>query len=41
MKVELIIPKLDNDKSDNSAVIEFAIKTMCALYGGATVYDAA
>ncbi|EBA18418.1 hypothetical protein RSK20926_11884 [Roseobacter sp. SK209-2-6] len=40
MKVELIIPALDNDGSDNSAVIEAAIKSFCKLYGGATVYEA-
>ncbi|MGH1415361.1 MAG: molybdenum cofactor biosynthesis protein MoaE [Pelagimonas sp.] len=41
MKVELIIPAQDNDGSDNSAIITAAIKDMCQLYGGATVYDAA
>jgi hypothetical protein len=40
MKVELIIPKLDNDGSDNSKVIESAIVTMCETFGGATAYDA-
>ncbi len=41
MKAELIIPKTDNDGSDNSALIETSIARMCNLYGGATVYDAA
>lgn len=41
MKLELIIPKLDNDGSDNAAVIEDAVRTMCGTFGGATVYDAA
>ncbi|AUQ92776.1 hypothetical protein PhaeoP24_04218 (plasmid) [Phaeobacter inhibens] len=40
MKVELIIPTLDNDGSDNSAIIERNIAQMCKLYGGATVTDA-
>lgn len=41
MKLELIIPKLDNDGSDNAAVIEDAVRTMCSTFGGATVYEAA
>jgi hypothetical protein len=40
MKIELIIPKLDNDGSDNSQVIDSAIATMCKTFGGATAYDA-
>lgn len=40
MKVELIIPALDNDGSDNSAIIEKNIAELCKLYGGATVYTA-
>lgn len=39
-KVEIIIPKQDNDGSDNSALIEKTIRQMCELYGGATVYEA-
>lgn len=41
MKLEMIIPKLDNDGSDNAAVIEDAVRAMCGTFGGATVYDAA
>lgn len=41
MTVELIIPALDNDGSDNTPVITKAIADFCKLYGGAAVYDAA
>ena len=40
MKVELIIPKNDNDGSDNASVIESSIASLCGLYGGVTAYDA-
>ncbi|WP_136443669.1 DUF3574 domain-containing protein [Pacificoceanicola onchidii] len=40
MKTELIIPNLDNDGSDNAALIERNISAMCAAFGGATVYQA-
>ncbi|WP_299686648.1 DUF3574 domain-containing protein [uncultured Tateyamaria sp.] len=40
MKTEIIIPKNDNDGSDNGALIETTIASMCSLYGGATVYAA-
>ncbi len=39
-KVEIIIPKLDNDGSDNSDLIEETIRGLCELYGGATAYEA-
>ena len=37
---QIIIPKTDNDGSDNSDVIERTITDLCSLYGGATVWDA-
>ena len=40
MNVEMIIPTLDNDESDNTLTIESAIQSMCAMYGRATVFDA-
>jgi len=40
MKIEMIIPNNDNDGSDNTQVIESAVKEMCALYGGVTAYQA-
>lgn len=40
MKVEMIIPNLDNDGSDNAPIIEGAVKRMCELYGGVTAYQA-
>lgn len=39
-KTELIIPRFDNDGSDNRTVIEAATRQMCGLFGGVTVYDA-
>ena len=41
MKVELIIPRKDNDGSDNAAVIRAAITRFCETFGGATVLDGA
>ena len=41
MEVEVIIPKLDNDGSDNAAHIEGTIAMFCDLFGGATVFEAA
>lgn len=40
MQVELIIPVLDNDGSDNSAIIKAQTIALVKLYGGATTYDA-
>ena len=40
MKVELIIPKFDNDGSNNKNEIDAAIRSFCKLFGGVTVYDA-
>lgn len=40
MKAELIIPREDNDGGDNSVVIENGIRSMCQIFGGATVYAA-
>lgn len=40
MKTELIIPKFDNDGTDNAALIERNIAAMCNAFGGATVYEA-
>lgn len=37
----IIIPLLDNDGSDNSAVIDRTIRALCATHGGATAWDAA
>lgn len=40
MKLELVIPHRDNDGSDNGPVIESAIRRVCGVFGGATVFDA-
>ena len=40
MKVEMIIPNMDNDGSDNAAVIERTVREMCAMFGGVTTYEA-
>jgi len=40
MKVEMIIPNMDNDGSDNAAVIERTVREMCAMFGGVTAYEA-
>lgn len=40
MEAKIIIPIFDNDGSDNAAVIEQAIREMCAKFGGVTVYEA-
>ena len=40
MKAEIIIPRLDNDGSDNAAVIDATLIRMCGLFGGATAFDA-
>lgn len=36
----IIVPKYDNDGSDNSSIVEKTIREMCILNGGATVYEA-
>ncbi|MCF3935022.1 molybdenum cofactor biosynthesis protein MoaE [Acuticoccus sp. M5D2P5] len=40
METKIIIPVLDNDGSDNAAVLDRTIRTVCGLFGGATVYAA-
>lgn len=40
MKAEIIIPRFDNDGSDNAAVIDATLIRMCGLFGGATAFDA-
>lgn len=35
----IIVPLKDNDGSDNGAVIERAISTLCRQYGGATSWE--
>ena len=39
-KTEVIIPRRDNDGSDNSPIIQTAIARMCELFGGVTVFEA-
>jgi hypothetical protein len=40
MKTEIIIPRLDNDGSDNAETIRSVVAQMCGTFGGATVFDA-
>lgn len=40
MQVQVIIPRFDNDGSDNADIIRSSVLRMCTIFGGATVYDA-
>ena len=40
METKIIIPLRDNDGADNAPVIERAVGTFCAAFGGATAWDA-
>lgn len=40
METKIIIPLRDNDGADNASVIERAVGTFCAAFGGATAWDA-
>lgn len=40
METKIIIPLRDNNGADNAPVIERAVRTFCAAFGGATAWNA-